>query len=173
MEKTAVTLLSISLTDAAEEERLVAWWDEARALLTEKFRLMEGELLVFGRGRFQARLTFGLPGLWSTLIAKDRAWQALEERRPSGSYEREEARIFHTSGPVRDVTLAGLLQRLEERRAGRRDFVLVNALGAERFAEKHIPGSVNLPAPEVDEARAARVLGDKNREVIIYCGSYG
>lgn len=50
------------------------------------------------------------------------------------------------------------------------DVILVNALGADSFRAKHIPGSVNIPAGKV-EALAEQILPDKNQEIIVYCSS--
>jgi len=51
-----------------------------------------------------------------------------------------------------------------------RDTVLINALGRESFKAKHIPGSINIPAGEIEDL-AGQVLPDKNQEIIVYCAS--
>jgi len=50
------------------------------------------------------------------------------------------------------------------------DVILINALGADSFRVKHIPGSVNIPAGKVEEI-AEQILPDKNQEIIVYCSS--
>ncbi|PIR52526.1 rhodanese-like domain-containing protein [Candidatus Peregrinibacteria bacterium CG10_big_fil_rev_8_21_14_0_10_49_10] len=50
------------------------------------------------------------------------------------------------------------------------DFVLLNALGAEQFAQMHIPGSVNIPTDEVGK-RAEKEIPEKNKLIVTYCAS--
>ena len=50
------------------------------------------------------------------------------------------------------------------------DTVVINALGKDSFRAKHIPGSINIPAEEVEQ-RAEQVVPDKDQEIIIYCAS--
>lgn len=50
------------------------------------------------------------------------------------------------------------------------DVILINALGADSFRAKHIPGSLNIPAGKVEEI-AEQVLPDKDQEIIVYCSS--
>ena len=45
---------------------------------------------------------------------------------------------------------------------------VINALSAESFAKKHIPGTVNIPTDEVEE-RAETALPDTDMEIITYC----
>ena len=61
-------------------------------------------------------------------------------------------------------------QDLQKRLNSRDDFVLVEALPAERYQQGHIPGALNLPPDKIREL-APRLLPDKNAEVILYCGS--
>jgi rhodanese-related sulfurtransferase len=44
---------------------------------------------------------------------------------------------------------------------------LVEVLGAEEFAEDHLPGAINLPLRKI-ETGARRQL-DPNRPVVVYC----
>ena len=50
------------------------------------------------------------------------------------------------------------------------DFVLVDVLSTESFNEKHISKSISLPVDHVKE-KAADVLPDKSKEIIVYCAS--
>jgi len=50
------------------------------------------------------------------------------------------------------------------------DTVVINALGKDSFLAKHIPGSINIPAGDVEE-RAEQVVPDKDQEIIVYCAS--
>ncbi|THV40775.1 rhodanese-like domain-containing protein [Glycomyces buryatensis] len=47
---------------------------------------------------------------------------------------------------------------------------LVDALGAEYHAKRHLPGAVPLAPGEVD-ARAAEVLPDKDARIVTYCSN--
>ena len=50
------------------------------------------------------------------------------------------------------------------------DFLLVNTLPADKFAQTKIPGAVNIP--ESDGDFAARVLekaGSKEKSIVVYC----
>jgi rhodanese-related sulfurtransferase len=47
-------------------------------------------------------------------------------------------------------------------------FVVIDARGAEAFAEKHVPGAIHLPHRMIDEASAAPFL---NQVVVVYCWS--
>ena len=53
-----------------------------------------------------------------------------------------------------------------------RDFTLVNVLSPEAFAEKHIPGSVNVPGedPSFTE-KVEQAAHGRDRPVVIYCAS--
>ena len=55
-------------------------------------------------------------------------------------------------------------------RLGDRSLALVNVLPHEAFAAAHIPGSVNLPVPEIPQ-RAREVLPSASREIAVYCAS--
>lgn len=53
------------------------------------------------------------------------------------------------------------------------DFVLINVLPPEKFLNKHIRTSINVP---VDESgftdTVQKVAGDKTRKVVVYCASF-
>lgn len=170
MESTSLTLLEVDLEDVADEDAFLAWWDEAEALLRARARLARATLVVERRGKYLAFLELPLAGSWK-LVTGDRPWLDLDARRPRSQLVAREGRIWHREG-VRDVTTSQLVAWMAERAAGQRDFVLLDALGRAKFAEKHLPGAVSLPAEEVDEASAAAAIGARDRAVVIYCGSY-
>lgn len=47
---------------------------------------------------------------------------------------------------------------------------VVDALGGEYHAKQHLPGALPLAPPEVD-AKAARLLPDKNAAIVTYCSN--
>lgn len=47
---------------------------------------------------------------------------------------------------------------------------VVEALPEKYFADKHLPGAVNIPHDEVD-ALAPQLLPDKDAEIVVYCAS--
>ena len=54
---------------------------------------------------------------------------------------------------------------------GRKEpIVLVEALPPRYFADAHLPGALNIPHDQVD-ALAARLLPDKNAEIVVYCAN--
>ncbi|HUS19146.1 MAG TPA: rhodanese-like domain-containing protein [Terriglobales bacterium] len=52
----------------------------------------------------------------------------------------------------------------------KRPFTLVETLAADRFAQGHLPGAVNLP-PDQLEQLAPTMLPEKNAEIVLYCSS--
>ncbi len=50
------------------------------------------------------------------------------------------------------------------------DFVLLEALPPRYYEQKHLPGAKNMPHDAVD-GLAAGLIGDREREVVIYCAS--
>ena len=59
-------------------------------------------------------------------------------------------------------------QELKRRLAQGGPPVLVEALGAEYFADAHLPGAINLPPGQVDRL-AADLLPDLAAEIVVYC----
>ncbi len=167
MEPSTVTFLDVELRDPTEEEAFLAWWREARALVQERAKPLRLDLLVSARGKYTILMELQFPGGFK-LVSQDRPWQELEARRPAAAATVRDARIWGDH----DVTTAQLRRWLDERRAGARDLVLVDALGAESFARKHIAGGVNLPVATIDAASAAAAIGAKDRHVVVYCGGY-
>lgn len=53
---------------------------------------------------------------------------------------------------------------------GRQRPVLVEALPPAYYERGHLPAAVNIPHDTVD-AQAARLLPDKNAEIVVYCAS--
>jgi rhodanese-related sulfurtransferase len=52
------------------------------------------------------------------------------------------------------------------------DFLLVNTLPAEKFAETRIPGAVNIPESEEDfPGRVLQKAGSKEKAIVVYCAS--
>ena len=65
------------------------------------------------------------------------------------------------------VDAAFTRKRLEDGKAK-----VINVLAPERFAEKHLPGSVNLPEDSPDFAgQVQRLVPDKSTPVIVHCSS--
>lgn len=172
MRTTAIVLLEIALADPKEEDVFFGWWAEAKKLLSERVKTTRLDLLISDRGRYTVSLEAQFPGGFK-LVAKDRPWQELDSRRPRGTLTVRELRVWHDGEGTRDITMTTLRAWLADRAAGRRDFVLVDALPPESFAAKRIPGSVNLPKAAADAERAASVIGSKDQTVVIYCADYG
>ncbi len=74
---------------------------------------------------------------------------------------------------VRPLRLSRLI-KLEEfnRRAARRDVLVLDARSAQAFKNGHIKGAVNLPLPDFTAEALADVIGkNQNREILIYCNN--
>jgi rhodanese-related sulfurtransferase len=56
------------------------------------------------------------------------------------------------------------------RRALEQGAQLVDVLARDDYAASHLPGAVNIPLPELDEASARQL--DRRRPVIVYCADY-
>ncbi|MFY9457753.1 MAG: rhodanese-like domain-containing protein [Candidatus Spechtbacterales bacterium] len=53
------------------------------------------------------------------------------------------------------------------------DFVLIDVLGEMSYAGRHLPGAINIPGGgENFVADAEKAVPDKNKEVVVYCGSF-
>lgn len=168
MEPSAVVTLDIALDDPTQEDAFFAWWSEARTLLEERAKALRVDLLTAARGRYTILIETVFPRSFR-LVAQDHPWQELDARRPKGTLSAHEQRVLR---PQRDITTSTLRGWLERRAAGTFDFVLVDALPAHDFAEKHIAGAVSLPAASIDAATAQAVLGGKERTVVAYCAGY-
>jgi rhodanese-related sulfurtransferase len=168
MEPSAVVILDITLDDPTKEDEFFAWWPEARAVLEDRAKALRVDLLTATRGRFSVLVETAFPGGFK-LVAADRPWQDVDARRPKGTLTARELRVLR---PKRDISTATLREWLGQRAAGKFDFVLVDALPARDFAEKHIAGASSLPAASVDAATAETVVGGKERTVVVYCRDY-
>ena len=56
-----------------------------------------------------------------------------------------------------------ILARLEDRA-----LVILNVMPKATFADRHIPGSINLPIVDV-ETRARQLIANFNQEIAVYC----
>lgn len=52
----------------------------------------------------------------------------------------------------------------------RQPLVIVEALPAKHFEQAHLPGALNIPHDAVD-ASAARLLPDRDAEIVVYCAN--
>ncbi len=50
------------------------------------------------------------------------------------------------------------------------DFLLVETLPATTYHHAHLPGAINLPLDQVSSL-AAKLLPDKNADIVVYCAS--
>ena len=51
------------------------------------------------------------------------------------------------------------------------DVLILDARSADAFARGHIKGAVNLPFTDFTDESLARVIGDPNRPILIYCNN--
>jgi rhodanese-related sulfurtransferase len=49
------------------------------------------------------------------------------------------------------------------------DFVLLEALPEKSYRHSHLPGAINLPPGQTDQAE--ELIPDKGAEVVVYCAS--
>lgn len=49
------------------------------------------------------------------------------------------------------------------------DFLLVDVLDAASYGRSHLPGAINAPLAQLDEAASD---WPKDTEIVVYCGSY-
>jgi rhodanese-related sulfurtransferase len=59
---------------------------------------------------------------------------------------------------------------LKEKIDRRDKFLLVETLPKTAYDHAHLPGAINLPPDEVTKL-AARVLPDKDADIVVYCAS--
>ena len=67
---------------------------------------------------------------------------------------------------MEELTARQVKQQLESNA----DIVLINTLGAESFRAKRIPGSINIPAGQI-QGQAEHLLPDKDQQIVVYCAS--
>lgn len=61
-------------------------------------------------------------------------------------------------------------EELKAKMDGGERFTLVETLAPTTYEHAHLPGAINLPPDRVREL-AARLLPDKQAEIIVYCSS--
>ena len=61
-------------------------------------------------------------------------------------------------------------EEAQKRLESEEDIILLDVRNQGEYEEKHIPGSILIPADEL-EKRAEAELIDKNTDIIVYCGS--
>ncbi|MDM8540950.1 rhodanese-like domain-containing protein [Desulfococcaceae bacterium HSG7] len=66
------------------------------------------------------------------------------------------------------VTTVQIKQMLDDRAAGKIEFVLVNTLDEIIFRHSSIPGSINVPWYKIDK-KVHKLGPDKNQQIITYC----
>jgi len=69
------------------------------------------------------------------------------------------------------VTTSQIKQMLDDRAAGKIEFVLVNTLDEIIFRHSSIPGSVNVPWYKISKM-SYKLGADKNQLIITYCMGY-
>lgn len=53
------------------------------------------------------------------------------------------------------------------------DFVLINVLPQEKFRDRHIRTSINIPVGAKDfEDTVQKIAGDKQRKIVVYCANH-
>lgn len=69
-----------------------------------------------------------------------------------------------------NLTKDELVEMLEQ---SNHDCVLINVLNKDDFIERHIRNSVNVPFDQPQFLQIVNVIaGDKEREIVLYCGSF-
>jgi rhodanese-related sulfurtransferase len=59
---------------------------------------------------------------------------------------------------------------LKEKIDRKDDFILIETLAPVAYGHAHLPGAINLPPDQVKDS-AAKVLPDKNADIVVYCAS--
>jgi hypothetical protein len=172
MESTATTLLHVRVDDVGREDELMAWIDRVVTLLERRFRLSDARVLTPARGVVEVVLEFPLPGTWKVARADPR-FTALLAACPEGELTETLARRWRAVGNPRDLTTSTLHAWIGTGAAGRRDLVVADARDAARYALRHLPGAVHLPAEHLTAARAEAALGpDRGRRIVVYCSGF-
>src|SRR5262249_17642405 len=71
--------------------------------------------------------------------------------------------------PYREGRLVNLAQFQAMARTG--NALILEARSADAYAQGHIDGAINLPFTDFTDAALARVIGDANRPILIYCNN--
>ncbi len=69
------------------------------------------------------------------------------------------------------VTTEEMHSMVEDREAGKADFLLVNTLDELLYRHQSIPGSINVPWATVEET-FYRLGNDKSVPIVLYCKGY-
>ena len=59
---------------------------------------------------------------------------------------------------------------LERAKKADESFVILDVRTPEEFAQGHVPGAINIPHDKLGD-RIAELMGDKNKDVVLYCRS--
>ena len=60
-------------------------------------------------------------------------------------------------------------EELQEKMSRGEDFVLLEALPEKAYRRSHLPGAINLPPGQTDQAE--ELIPDKGTEIVVYCAS--
>ncbi len=60
-------------------------------------------------------------------------------------------------------------EELKEKMNRGEDFVLLEALPEKSYRHSHLPGAINLPPGQTDQAE--ELIPDKGAEIVVYCAS--
>lgn len=64
-------------------------------------------------------------------------------------------------------------EQLKKKIDNNEDFVLIDVLGPKSYSQLHLPKAINLPIESENFIeRVEKEVSDKDKEVIVYCGSY-
>lgn len=69
---------------------------------------------------------------------------------------------------VTDISQAELMQRIKANHAN----LILDVRSPQEYAEGHIPGAINIPHNQI-ASRLAEIGTQKDKEVVLYCGSGG
>jgi rhodanese-related sulfurtransferase len=60
-------------------------------------------------------------------------------------------------------------EELKDKMSRGEDFVLLEALPEKSYRHSHLPGAINLPPGQTDQAE--ELIPDKGAEIVVYCAS--
>lgn len=60
-------------------------------------------------------------------------------------------------------------EELAEKIENQEEFVLVDVLSEDHFAEGHLPGAINIPLDTIAEEATEQL--DRDQEIVVYCAS--
>ena len=79
------------------------------------------------------------------------------------------ARLTQSVAPYRQTRLLSWPMFVEA--GGRPNVLILDARSADAYAAGHIKGAVNLPLTDFTDESLARVIGSKDRPILIYCNN--